>query len=111
MSALSGLAFYQLDLHHLYRHLPRQQSQKYTTCVMTQCVFAVQNLYKLGYGPSDIITTVFRVVRNYEMHEYLKLEFLREVGNCQMRISEGVNSKLQMSGLLAKMCIVSEKAS
>jgi len=25
----------------------------------------------------DIITTVFRVVRNYEMHELIKLEFIK----------------------------------
>lgn len=25
----------------------------------------------------DIITTVFRVVRNYDMHEFLKLEFIK----------------------------------
>lgn len=69
----------------------------------------VQGLYNLGYAASDIITTVFRVVRNYEMQEYMKLEFMREVGFCQMRIAEGVSSQLQMSGLLAKLCQLAQK--
>ena len=31
---------------------------------------------------------------------------LQEVGFCHMRIGEGVNSRLQLSGLLAKLCKV-----
>lgn len=37
----------------------------------------VQALCDLGYSAMDIITTVFRVVRNYDMHEFLKLEFIK----------------------------------
>lgn len=29
---------------------------------------------------------------------------LQEVGFCHMRIEDGVNSRLQLSGLLAKLC-------
>ncbi|KAK9823633.1 hypothetical protein WJX72_004352 [[Myrmecia] bisecta] len=67
-------------------------------------------LCDLGYSAMDIITTVFRVVRNFNMDEFLKLEFIREVGFCHIRISDGSNSRLQLSGLLAKMCTVSLKA-
>lgn len=31
----------------------------------------------MGYSPMDIITTVFRVVRNADIPEFLKLEYLR----------------------------------
>jgi hypothetical protein len=37
----------------------------------------LQSLCDLGYSAMDIITTVFRVVRNYEMHELVKLEFIK----------------------------------
>ncbi len=37
----------------------------------------LQSLCDLGYSAMDIITTVFRVVRNYEMHEIIKLEFIK----------------------------------
>ncbi|XP_074588481.1 replication factor C subunit 4 isoform X1 [Curcuma longa] len=37
----------------------------------------LKQLYDLGYSPTDIITTLFRVVKNYDMAEYLKLEFLK----------------------------------
>lgn len=46
-----------------------------------------------------------QVARNAEgMTEFLKLEFLREIGFTHMRIGDGVNSRLQMSGMLAKLC-------
>lgn len=37
----------------------------------------LKQLSDLGYSASDIITTLFRVVKNYDMAEYLKLEFIR----------------------------------
>ncbi|KAL0037480.1 hypothetical protein WJX79_010442 [Trebouxia sp. C0005] len=69
-----------------------------------------KHLCDLGYSATDIITTLFRVVRNYKMQEFLKLEFIKEVGFCHMRISDGVNSRLQLSGLLAKLCKVTLKS-
>lgn len=38
---------------------------------------SAQALCDLGYSSMDIITTVFRVVRNYDMQEFLKLEFIK----------------------------------
>jgi replication factor C subunit 2/4 len=38
------------------------------------------------------------------MSEWLQLEFLKEIGFCHMRIGDGVNSRLQLSGMLAKLC-------
>lgn len=70
----------------------------------------MKHLCDLGYSATDIITTLFRVVRNYKMQEFLKLEFIKEVGFCHMRISDGVNSRLQLSGLLAKLCKVTLKS-
>ncbi len=35
------------------------------------------HLWKLGYSPEDIITIVFRVCKNHEMPEFLKLEFIK----------------------------------
>lgn len=70
----------------------------------------MKQLYDLGYAASDIITTLFRIVKNYDMPEFLKLEFIREIGFAHIRISDGVGSLLQLTGLLAKLCIIREKA-
>ena len=71
---------------------------------LLQAHWDMMGLCDHGYATSDVIATVFRVVRGHQIEEYLKLEFMREVGYCQMRISEGVNSRLQLSGMLAKLC-------
>ncbi|EPS62707.1 hypothetical protein M569_12082, partial [Genlisea aurea] len=70
----------------------------------------VKQLYDSGYSPTDIITTVFRVVKSYEMPEYLKLELLKETGFGHMRVCDGVGSYLQMCGLLAKFSLARETA-
>eukprot|EP00794_Sanderia_malayensis_P013976 gene13976-15434_t len=62
------------------------------------------HLWKLGYSAVDIITNIFRVCKNMDMPEYIKLEYIKEIGYTHMRITEGVNSLLQMSGLLARLC-------
>ncbi|XP_023236574.1 replication factor C subunit 2-like [Centruroides sculpturatus] len=84
--------------------------------MLTHCVNAniddaykiMAHLWKLGYASEDIITNVFRVCKNHSMPEYLKLEFIKEIGYTHMKIVKGVQSLLQMSGLLARLC---EKAS
>lgn len=98
----------------------------------------LKQLYDLGYSPTDIITTLFRIIKSYDMAEYLKLEFmkvatnlfaythththtcikyltdtvfkLQETGFAHMRICDGVGSYLQLCGLLAKLSLVRETA-
>lgn len=62
------------------------------------------HLWHLGYSPEDIIGNIFRVCKTFQMAEYLKLEFIKEIGYTHMKVAEGVNSLLQMAGLLARLC-------
>ena len=39
----------------------------------------MKHLCDLGYSATDIITTLFRVVRKYKMQEFLKLEFIKVI--------------------------------
>lgn len=39
------------------------------------------HLWKLGYAPEDIIGNVFRVAKNLEIKESLKLEFIQVYGH------------------------------
>ncbi|KAF2569663.1 hypothetical protein F2Q68_00025810 [Brassica cretica] len=68
----------------------------------------MKQLYDRGYSPTDIITTLFRIIKNYDMAEYLKLEFMKKTGFPHMRICDGVGSYLQLCGLLAKLAVVRE---
>lgn len=64
----------------------------------------ISDLWKMGYSPEDIITNIFKVVKAFEMPEYLKLEFIKEIGITHLRITKGVNSLLQLSSLIARFC-------
>uniref|UniRef100_A0A8C1WTZ9 Replication factor C (activator 1) 2 n=1 Tax=Cyprinus carpio TaxID=7962 RepID=A0A8C1WTZ9_CYPCA len=64
----------------------------------------IEQLWSLGYSPEDIIGNIFRVCKTFQMAEYLKLEFIKEIGYTHMKVAEGVNSLLQMAGLLGRLC-------
>jgi len=68
-------------------------------------VIEMTRLYNTGYSCNDIIGTLFKVCKSHnDMPEALKLEYLREIGFTHMRIAEGVNSLLQLLGLVARLC-------
>lgn len=70
-----------------------------------------QSLCDQGFSASDIISILFRVVRSMPaMNEYVKLEYIKQIGFSHMRIGDGVASRLQLSGLLAELCALTLKA-
>ncbi|KAJ1909477.1 replication factor C subunit 4, partial [Tieghemiomyces parasiticus] len=65
----------------------------------------LQVLWDQGYSALDIITTLFRVVKqDTALAEAQKMDFVREIGMTHMKILEGVQSLVQLYGLLARMC-------
>ena len=40
------------------------------------------------------------------MEEKTKLEYMKVIGTVHMRILDGLDSLLQLSGLLAKLCLI-----
>jgi replication factor C subunit 2/4 len=65
----------------------------------------LQALWNMGYSGSDIIGTLFKVTKAHDtLPEGQKLEFLREIGFTHMRIAHGVNTLLQLLGLVARLC-------
>ena len=71
----------------------------------------VKHLWNLGYSAEDIITNIFRVCKTHnDLPEYLKLEFIKEIGQTHLLIVQGTSTLLQMSALLARLCLISGKA-
>uniref|UniRef100_A0A6U4UBH7 AAA+ ATPase domain-containing protein n=1 Tax=Hemiselmis andersenii TaxID=464988 RepID=A0A6U4UBH7_HEMAN len=63
----------------------------------------LEGLWEKGYSAQDIIQTIFRVTRNMDMPEGTKLEFLKTIGTYHMRILDGLDSPVQLSGLVAQL--------
>lgn len=69
----------------------------------------LQELWNSGYAASDIIGTIFKVTKAHDvLPEGEKLEYLREIGFSHMRISNGINTKLQLMGLVARLSRMAE---
>lgn len=64
----------------------------------------LKKLWKLGYAAEDLISNIFRVSKRLNIDEKLKLLFVRDIGEAHMKIVDGMNTFLQLSGLLAKLC-------
>ena len=45
-----------------------------------------------------------RLTKNAEMNEEIKLEFIKEIGFCHMRVLDGLDTLLQLNGLCGKLC-------
>ncbi|GAV05864.1 hypothetical protein RvY_15928 [Ramazzottius varieornatus] len=68
-------------------------------------------LWSLGYAAEDIIGIIFRVCKIHPMAEFLKLEYIKEIGLTHKKIVEGLGTLVQLTGLIARMCrIVQNKA-
>lgn len=64
----------------------------------------------LGYSAHDIISTMFKVTKTIPtLSEHSKLEFIKEIGFTHMRILEGLQTLVQLSGCIAKLCKINMK--
>lgn len=66
----------------------------------------LKELWKKGYSAIDIVTTTFRVSKTWSgVLENQRLDVIKEVGFCHMRVLEGVSLYLQVAGMYSKICL------
>lgn len=65
-------------------------------------------LLQKGYSTLDLISVIFRVVKSFEMDEKLKLNWIQNMAFTHARIADGLDTELQLKGLLAKLCLQTE---
>ncbi|CAH7669762.1 replication factor C subunit 4 [Phakopsora pachyrhizi] len=72
---------------------------------ISNCLYWLDQLWSQGYSPLDIVTMFMKVVKTMDkMAEYLKLEFIKEIGFTHMQILEGVSTLTQSRGLMLRLC-------
>ncbi|KAL1511712.1 hypothetical protein AB1Y20_005000 [Prymnesium parvum] len=69
----------------------------------------IEQMWTDGYCGLDIVGTLFRITKFEDMAEPLKLDFIKEIGFTHMRVLDGLDTALQMGGLVAKLCCLSHK--
>ncbi|KAL9084673.1 MAG: hypothetical protein Q9159_005103 [Coniocarpon cinnabarinum] len=64
----------------------------------------LRELWGLGYSAHDVVSTMFKVSKTMPgVEEGKRLEVVREIGFAHMRILEGVQTFVQLSGLVARV--------
>ena len=71
-----------------------------------EAVLNLNCLLGMGFSTLDFISTLFRVTKTYNnINEKIKLEWIRDMAFVHARIADGLDSSLQLNGLLAKMVL------
>lgn len=84
----------------------------YVSSPLLPCASIADVCRDLGYSCHDIISTMFKVTKTIPtLSEHAKLEFIKEIGFTHMRILEGVQTFLQLSGCVARLCKINMKPS
>lgn len=75
-----------------------------------QAIETLHELWDLGYSCHDIISSMFRVTKTMpELTEGGRLDFIRDIGFCHMRILEGVQTLVQLDGVVSRLCKLNMK--
>lgn len=70
----------------------------------------LKDLWDRGYSADDLIINLFRGTKNLdEVGEWTKILFVREIGLTHMRIVSGIQTLLQLTSLVARLCRASLK--
>jgi len=62
-----------------------------------------------GMSGEDILLQMFREIPNLDIGERKKVDLVEAIGECDFRIVEGANERIQLSALLAKLGVLGEK--
>jgi replication factor C subunit 2/4 len=71
---------------------------------LKNAILNVNQLSEEGYNTYDIVSTISKVIQNNnDIKDEIKLDILMEVSKTKMKVLDGVNSILQIYGLLANI--------
>ena len=68
----------------------------------------IKSIYDKGYSPSDILGTFYKVSKIEDVSDEIKLQILKEIGFSQLRVSEGLSTLCQLTGLIGRLSSISQ---
>jgi replication factor C subunit 2/4 len=72
-------------------------------------LIALKCLWDKGYCASDLMQTFFKVTKLHDMADALKLQFIRAIGDFHLRVAEGLDTYVQMCGLISKLSSIASE--
>jgi len=91
---------------------PDKLKEMFQHCVMgdTQKAFDImEGLYLLGYSVDDLMSTLFKIVKVVDVPEVLRLEYIKEIGKCHAVVAQGLTTKVQLAGLVARLSMTQQR--
>ena len=65
-------------------------------------------MLKHGLGAEDILTQCYREIQNMNIDERAKLKTISYIGECNFRVVEGANERIQLEAFLANLSLIAK---
>ncbi len=63
-------------------------------------------LFEHGMAGEDVVVQLFQEVNRSQLDDKLKLKLIEKIGECDFRLNEGANDRIQIEALLASFALV-----
>jgi len=63
-------------------------------------------LYEYGLSGEDVILQLYREIIGYDIDQKKKIELIDKIGECNFRMTEGANERIQLEALLAYLVLI-----
>lgn len=70
-----------------------------------EALLILNELWKKGYSAIDIVTVCFRVSKTLDFDNEVVLRVLKKIGECQLRVVEGVATHLQLASMISNLSV------
>ena len=71
----------------------------------------IQKIYNMGYSPIDIVNTLFEILKNSDIEDKKKMVMIKEIAFTNIRIINGIDTTLQLAGLISRLCKLNKNTS
>jgi replication factor C subunit 2/4 len=83
---------------------------KYCLISSPKSLDIINKLYQNGFSSSEILTGIYRVCAKYKFsNNQIRIKFLIQIGKVSHNITNIIDHKLQLQGMVSKLCILSKK--
>ena len=70
---------------------------------LLKCIDSIHDLKNHGYCSNDILLTMLNMLREINIDEDIRINFIKIVSDCYINVSEGIDTNLQLYSCISRM--------